>query len=188
MPIPYVETDSTSTRTALTAQIPGITSYVQGLTVRIKNKVSSGTNTNCTLNINGLGALPIYLNTGNTRITTHWAQNAVYDLVYDTVLVSTGAWIMMGGYNTNSTYAGYSFGLGYGTCSTAEATLAKTCAISNYVLGTGGVCSVKFTYDVPANSTLNINSRGAKSIYYKGVAITDDIIKAGDTATFVYSG
>lgn len=187
MPLPYIVTDSTSTRTALTAQVPGVSSYVQGLTVRIKNSVSSGSNTNCTLNINNLGALPIYLNTGNTRVTTHWAQNAVYDFVYDTTYVSTGAWIMMGGYDTNTTYAGYSFGFGYGVCDTAEATLAKACSISNYALGTGGICSIKFTYDVPANSTLNIRTRGAKAIYYKGVPITDGIIKAGDTATFVYS-
>ena len=102
MPIPYVTTDSGSTRTAMTATISGVTSYADGLTIRVKCTVTSGTNTNCTLNVNGLGALPIYLNTGNTRVTTHWAQNAIYDLVYDTTYVSTGAWIMMGGYNTNS--------------------------------------------------------------------------------------
>ena len=34
---------------------------------------------------------------------------------------------------------------------------------------------------------MNINSKGAKSIYHKGAAIKAGVIKAGDTATFIYS-
>jgi hypothetical protein len=56
-----------------------------------------------------------------------------------------------------------------------------------YSLATGGIVSVKFTNAVPANATLNINSKGAKAIYYRGSAITANIIKAGDIATFIYS-
>lgn len=79
-------------------------------------------------------------------------------------------------------------GSGYGTCATAEATATKTATLSNYVLRTGGHVSVKFTYAVPASATLNINSAGAKDIYYRGAAITAGVIGAGDTATFVYDG
>jgi len=35
---------------------------------------------------------------------------------------------------------------------------------------------------------MNINGKGAKSIYYKGAAITADVIKANDIATFIYNG
>lgn len=78
-------------------------------------------------------------------------------------------------------------GGGYGTCTTAEATLAKTASISNYTLTTGGIVAIKFENNVPANATLNISSKGAKAIYYKGAAITGGVIKAGDTVTMIYS-
>ena len=81
-----------------------------------------------------------------------------------------------------------SFGQGYATCSTAEATAAKTVSITNYTLSTGGIVSIKFTNAVPANATLNITSKGAKNIYHDGAAITANIIKAGDIATFIYDG
>ena len=35
---------------------------------------------------------------------------------------------------------------------------------------------------------MNINSKGAKAIYYQGAAIKAGVIKAGDTATFIYNG
>ena len=79
-------------------------------------------------------------------------------------------------------------GIGYGTCTTAAATTAKVATLSNYVLKVNGVVAVRFTYDVPASATLNINSQGAKSIYYNNTAIVAGVIKAGDTATFVYNG
>lgn len=80
------------------------------------------------------------------------------------------------------------FGQGYGTCSTAAATVAKVGTLANYELVTGGIVSIKFTNAVPASATLNINSKGAKNIFYKGSAITANVIKAGDTATFIYDG
>jgi hypothetical protein len=45
-----------------------------------------------------------------------------------------------------------------------------------------------FTYAVPANATLNVNSTGAKYIFYKNAKITANIIDAGDLATFIYDG
>ena len=54
--------------------------------------------------------------------------------------------------------------------------------------GDGGYVTIRFDYDVPADATLNINSEGAKAIYYRGSAITAGKIKAGDRATFIYDG
>ena len=76
-------------------------------------------------------------------------------------------------------------GFGYGTCITAASTTAKTVSMYGYKLTKGGIVSIKFAYNVPADATLNINNTGAKPIYYNGSAITANIIKAGDTATFV---
>lgn len=88
----------------------------------------------------------------------------------------------------NTTYTNEKLGQGYGTCSTAATTAAKAVTLSSYTLVKGGVVAVKFNNAVPANATLNVNSKGAKNIYYKGAAITANVIQAGDTATFMYDG
>lgn len=90
--------------------------------------------------------------------------------------------------DANTTYSNAGLGNGYGTCSTAAATVAKTATLSGYALSAQGRVSVKFDEDVPAAATLNINSKGAKAIYYKGAAITEGIILGGDIVTFVYNG
>lgn len=77
---------------------------------------------------------------------------------------------------------------GYGTCSTAAATAAKTVSITDYTLVTGGVIAVKFTYAVPANATLNVTSKGVKNINFNGAKIVAGIIGAGDTALLMYDG
>lgn len=79
-------------------------------------------------------------------------------------------------------------GSGFTTCSTAAATAAKTAALTNYELVTGGIVAVKFTYYVPAAATLSINSKTAKAIYFGGSAITDGKINGGDIAIMVYDG
>lgn len=138
-----------------------------------------------TLNVSSTGAKPIYrygttaASTGTT--TNGWVAGAVQTFVYD----GTG-WIREYWYNT--TYSNVALGQGYATCSTAAATTAKVGTLSSYALTTGGVVAVKFTYAVPASATLNINSKGAKAIYYRGAAITANVIKAGDIATFIYNG
>jgi hypothetical protein len=89
---------------------------------------------------------------------------------------------------TDTTHTNAKLGQGYGTCGTAKATTAKTVSISDYTITKDGVVVIKFTNDVPANATLNINSKGAKPIYYNGSAITSGIINAGDIAFFMYDG
>ena len=88
----------------------------------------------------------------------------------------------------DTTYTPEKLGIGYGTCSTAAATAAKEITMANYNLTKNGVISVKFTNAVPASATLNVNSKGAKSIFYKGAAIVANVIRAGDTATFMCDG
>lgn len=79
-------------------------------------------------------------------------------------------------------------GQGFGVCDTEEVTKAKVVYLPNYNLNIGGLVAVKFTNGVPENSTMNINSRGAMEIYYKGVPITSNIIKEGDIALFIFDG
>lgn len=77
----------------------------------------------------------------------------------------------------------------YGTCSTAAATAAKTVACTGFTLVTGAEITVKFTVTNSAsNPTLNVNSTGAKAIYYNGSAITAGYLKANKTYSFRYNG
>lgn len=79
-------------------------------------------------------------------------------------------------------------GQGYASCSTASSTTAKTASLSGYALTKGGIVAVRFGYAVPASSTLNINSTGAKTMRYRNATIVDGVIGAGDIATFMYDG
>lgn len=77
----------------------------------------------------------------------------------------------------------------YGTCSTAAATAAKVVSCSNFALITGAEITVKFTTtNTAANPTLNVNSTGAKDIYYRGSAISAGYLAANRTYTFRYNG
>lgn len=64
----------------------------------------------------------------------------------------------------------------YGTCTTAAATAAKAVTVSadqNFTLTVGALVMVKFTNSNSASSvTLNVNSTGAKSIYYNNAVYT----------------
>lgn len=118
--------------------------------------------------------------------SSYFAKSEIRAYVYSSKYQSGGAFHMFG--DSNSTYSNASLGQGYGTCDTAETTAAKVVTLASYSLSTGGFVSVKFASAVPANATLNINSKGEKPVFYKGAAITADVIKAGDVATFVYDG
>lgn len=171
------------------AKVVTIDQFVLSVGVRVTIKFTNAVGTDAdgdalTLNVSGTGAFPMRrygttaMGTGTT--TTGWTAGAIQTFTYD-----GSAWIRE--YWNNTTYSNASLGQGYATCSTAAATTAKTASLSSYSLTTGGVVAVRFTYDVPAGATLNINGKGAKAIYYRNAAITAGVIKAGDIATFVYS-
>lgn len=185
--IPMGQLDSTSTATVMTAQVDGITKLRNGVCVWLKNGVVTSAS-GVTLDINGLGAKPLYSSlAAASRSTTIFNINYTLLLVYNSTRVEGGCWDVVYGIDSNTTYSPVSLGFGYGVCSTAAATAAKTVAISSYKLTVGGYVTVRFDNDVPANATLNVNTRGAKAIYHKGTAITAGVIKAGDIVTFCYN-
>ena len=184
---PYAVIDSSSTSTVKTATVNGVAELSDGLFVYLKNNnVASASG--CTLNVNNLGAKPIYLSTTGAAITTHLSKNYTYLFIYNESRITGGCWDLLVGYDSNSTYSNASLGCGCGTCETAEATVAKAVTLSSYSLATGGIVAVRFVHGVPASATLNINSKGAKSIVYRGTAIESGVIGAGDVATFIYNG
>ena len=111
--IHYGTVDSTSTSTAFTATVNGITSLYDGVTVMLKNGVVTSAS-GFTININNLGAKPVYSNmatghdtTDPTRDTTIFNINYTMLLVYSTNIVSGGGWICYRGYDANTNTIGY---------------------------------------------------------------------------------
>lgn len=184
LPFGVCDTEAATAEKTVTVDVPFDTLEI-GTTVIIKftyaNSIASPT-----LNVNGTGAKPIMrygttaTSTGTT--TSGWQAGAVQTFTYDGT-----NWVREYWYNT--TYSNVALGQGYTTCSTAAGTVAKTTSLSSYSLTTGGIVAVKFTNgNTVANPTLNINSKGAKYIYYKGAKLTDtSLIKAGDIVTMIYS-
>ena len=79
----------------------------------------------------------------------------------------------------------------FGTCSTAAGTAEKavTLTAGTFNLETGARVVVKFTVtNTAANPTLNVASKGAKPIYYRGSAISAGYLAANRTYEFVYNG
>lgn len=101
--IPYGRCDSTSTSTVFTVTVPGITSLHDGVCALVKNGVIASAE-GCTLNVNGLGAKPLYSSMApSTRITTMFKADYTVLVVYDETRVSGGCWVVYYGYYTTST-------------------------------------------------------------------------------------
>lgn len=82
-----------------------------------------------------------------------------------------------------------SWGYGYGVCSTAGATAAKTLSLTNYSLKPGGIVSVLFQNAFTASDpTLNINSLGAKPIKLFGLPIAPGKVHANTILVMNYDG
>jgi hypothetical protein len=136
------------------------------------------------LDINGLGAAPVYRG-GTTKVTTHYGVGSVVLMTYTTI-DSSGCWQTA---DYSASYSPESLGFGYATCSTEASTKAKTASLTSYSLKKNGIVAVKFSKAVSvASATLNINSKGAKSIYYRGAALAANVIAAGDICLFIYDG
>jgi len=194
------------------AYIPSLWKYNLGMTPAAGDIITitipvAGVNAGVWISVdNGSHYYPIAVN-NKTRLTTQYAIDNQITMIYQENMVTTtygtdttgaaaGAsaadltsdrWVVLNYYDANTTYSNASLGQGYGTCDTAAATAAKEVTLSSYALTTGGIVAVKFTYDVPANATMNINAKGAKYIYYKGAKITAGVLKAGDIGVFIYS-
>lgn len=110
--IPFGSVDSTSTATAFTATVDGITELRDGVSLYLKNTVvtsaAASTAPKCwTLNINNLGAKPVYVTTAAaTYSTTHFTKNYKMLFTYDTSLNSgNGGWYIGQLFNSNTTYS-----------------------------------------------------------------------------------
>lgn len=80
----------------------------------------------------------------------------------------------------------------YSTCATTAVTAAKVVALAGFSLIAGANVSVLFAQtNSVAAPTLNVNSTGAKAIFYNGAALTAEnagVISAGNVIELVYDG
>ena len=80
-------------------------------------------------------------------------------------------------------------GFGYGVCSTAGATAAKTVSITNTVLTPGGIIAVNFVNAFTASSpTLSVNGSAAKPIKLYGNAMPMGKVHANTILVMYYDG
>lgn len=88
--IPFAKPDASSTATAYTTQVSGITELRDGVCFYFENdKVTSAAN--CTINVNSLGAKPIYLTTAaESRVSTEMEVDKTWLLVYNSSRVTGG--------------------------------------------------------------------------------------------------
>ena len=111
--IPFGKVDSTSTATAFTATVDGITELRDGVCLYLMNGVvtsaAASTAPKCfTLNVNGLGAKPVYYSVAAAAYaTTQFNINYTMLFVYNTKRLATGCWDIFYGYDSNTNSIGF---------------------------------------------------------------------------------
>lgn len=113
--IPYGVVDDTSTSTVYTATVAGITELKNGTCVMLRNGVATSA-AGFTVNVNGLGAKPVYNNmAAATADTTIFNVNYTMLFVYDEDRVEGGCWVCYRGYNSDNNTIGYQLRTNSGT-------------------------------------------------------------------------
>ena len=105
--IPFGQVDSTSTATAFTATVDGITELRDGVCVYLMNGAVSSA-AGYTININGLGAKPVYTTMSDASAsTTQFNVNYTMLFVYNSTRVDGGCWDMFFEYNSDNNTVGH---------------------------------------------------------------------------------
>lgn len=168
----FAQVDDTSTATAFTATIPGITEYYDGLTIILKNGVVTSA-AGFTININGLGAKQSYSNlAAATADTTLFNINYTMMFVYDSTRVSGGGWICYRGYDANTNTIGYQI-------RSNSYSLPATEKFYRYRLLFTSSDGAHF---VPANTSSSTNATAARSVNQEKINPFGSIVYYGTTA------
>lgn len=173
--IPYGQCDSTSTSTVFTATVPGVTELRDGVCMWLKNGVVTSAS-GFTININNLGAKPVYNNmAAATRDTTLWNVNYTMFFVYDSTRVEGGCWILYRGYNSDNNTIGYQLR----TNSTALTTTDRT---RYYRLL---FTSADNTHWVPANTQYDNSATSNKTINQRKINPFGRIVYLGNSTSYL---
>lgn len=155
----FGQVDSTSTSTVYTATIPGVTEYYDGLTILLKNGIVTSA-AGFTVNVNNLGAKPVYSNmAAATAETTIFNANYTLLFIYDSTRVEGGCWINYRGYYSDSNSIGYQLG--------TNSTVLKTADASRYYRLF--FTSADGTHWVPANTAKDNSATSKKTVNQRAI-------------------
>ena len=169
--IPFGQVDSTSTSTVFTATVPGITELYDGVCVYLKNGVVTSAS-GFTININGLGALPVYSTlAAASRSTTIFNINYTMLFVYNSSRVSGGCWDCFYGYDSNTNTIAYQV-------RTNSLSLPMTAKVYRYRLL---FTSADREHFVPANTSSSTNATASRDVIQTPIDPFGRIVYYGTT-------
>lgn len=170
--IPFGKVDSTSTSKVYTATVPGIVALEDGVACYLMNGVVTS-ESGFTININDLGAKPVYSTlAAATRATTLFNINYTLLLVYNSQRVSGGCWDAYYGYDSNTNTIGYQL-------RTNSLTFPATDKFYRYRLLFKNPDGTKF---VPANTSTSTNATASRTPNTRPIDPFGDITYYGATA------
>lgn len=152
--IPFGKLDETSTSTVMTATVPGITELKSGVCMFLMNgRVTSASG--YTININGLGAKPVYgTMAAATRSTTLFNVAYTGFFVFNEERVEGGCWDFYYGYNSDTNTVGYVIRTNYQS-------LPMTDKLYRYRLV---FTSADGTHFVPADTSTSTNATSKRDV------------------------
>ena len=173
--IPYGVCDGTSTSTAFTATVPGITELRDGVCMWLKNGVVTSAS-GFTININSLGAKPVYSNmAAATRETTTWNINYTMLFVYDSTRVEGGCWIFYRGYYSDANSIGYQLRTNSTSLTTTDRTRYYRLLFT----------SADNTQWVPANTQYDNSATSNKTVNQRKINPFGRIVYLSNTTSYV---
>lgn len=174
----YGTVDNTSTSTAFTATVSGLTSYYDGATVMLKNGVVTSA-AGFTINVNNLGAKPVYSSmAAATAETTMFNANYTMLFVYDSTRIEGGAWVLYRGYNSNDNTIGYQIRHNSSTLVAADKFVRYRLLFT----------SADNTKLVPANTSTSTNATASRTVNTTPIDPFGPIYYYGATAAISAGG
>jgi hypothetical protein len=173
-----------------TQLVNGVETPIVGSVIAVKFSNTDGeSSTQKKIKVNNTNAYPVWYSSYEiTQTYAHYyAFGQTNKYIYYVFNGTYWVWVSISQV-IDTTYNPQLLGFGYASCTTAAATAAKTASLSNFILRNGGLVVVYFQYDVPVQSTLNINNTGAKELHFGSSRIAAGVIKAGDKCLFIYNG
>ena len=171
--IPYGACDPSSTTTAYTATVPGVTELRDGVCMWLKNGVATSA-AGFTIDINGLGAKPVYNNMAAAgRETTIWNINYTMFFVYDSTRVEGGCWMLYRGYNSDNNTIGYQL-------RTNSYSLPMTSIVYRYRLL---FTSADGEHFVPSNNSTSTNATASRTVCQDPIDPFGNIVYYSATAS-----
>lgn len=176
--IPFGKLDGTSTSTVMTATVSGITELKSGVCMWLMNGVVTG-GSNFTLNINGLGAKPVYQSQAEAgRVSSVFNINYTALMIYNEDRVAGGCWDYVYGYDSNTN------------------TIAYQVRTNNTILKTTDACryykvfftSADGTHWVPASANTTNSATSAKVVNQRPIDPFGRIVYCSATTNYAAEG